>query len=315
MVHDGSTVPDTPRFRPLERSGSSLERRQPRRAARGRILIGCSPPLTAYFESLARHCRLHEHLTIFPLPAGEPMAIIKKGMTAFRRRGPFQRFYIIADLADDADRTNIAEARNHFLADISRGNAFFRLIPASRAFDLWLLLHREDPPAVAKKKVLIPPALETHLQPVRASLSELKAADLEELLDDGLANAIRRGRKLTLRFTGKKSPFPPIADFIELSVFLLKLGKRPLFPPPEPLRPLPCRHPLRSSDFFSAASTTHPGPVMKEFPCQPFEQEEKIPSILPDASGMPGRKKGRGEIFFAKKAHFFLKGILPMPIN
>ena len=190
------------------------------------MLITCPPALTGYFDALARHCRLHGRLTVLAIDAATPGEMVADSLSAWRRRGPFQRLHVVIDhgSGEPPPSAEMAAAERLLLADDCRGNAIFRMVPAGRAFDLWLLLHRVEPPAIppgarptAKQRQL--------LEEARSLLEEGGAERLDGLLADGLAAAIQRGRRLTFENgVQDRHTWPSVSELTELAAFLSKLG-------------------------------------------------------------------------------------------
>lgn len=128
-----------------ERSCLSLERTHSRRPPRDSILLFANEPVLTYLQDLVNSLDLSDKVALAPIPVQGTAA---GGMERSLKIGPCRRVYLVLEWDGDASNP-VHQVWEEFQKSLLPASVCSRLICCRPSFDLWVLLHLEDPPPEA----------------------------------------------------------------------------------------------------------------------------------------------------------------------
>lgn len=176
-----------------ERSCLSFERLHSRRSTKKRVLLLIDQQAAVnYFKDLVEYLAIQDQVVIAAI---SPESVIMVCQERCKKAGPFQRIYLIMlAKGQPSDPAYLAcqQIRDFFPPPT---NIHVGLLAYNPSFDLWILLHFEEPGPDANDAVWLKERVEQLLQN-HAHINKLKHSSLFSQIIVFLDSAVQRGLKM-----------------------------------------------------------------------------------------------------------------------
>ncbi|MBF0628314.1 MAG: hypothetical protein HQL91_08835 [Magnetococcales bacterium] len=206
-----------------ERNTLSLERLVTRRPRHDNLLLFAPPAALSYLQELVTFLRLEEKITCQPLPPQE--SLLTRSLALIRERGPFMRLHVVWEWSGKAPETTRLAWEHYQSMLFEQASIQPRLIVCRPLFELWILLHEEDPGPWCGDVAQI----QTRMASLRHLAPE---ASLLTLTAPRLGVALKRSQEMarTRHFETDDDllPLQPGTHLHELILFWHKLARRDL---------------------------------------------------------------------------------------
>ncbi|MEO5335052.1 MAG: RloB family protein [Magnetococcus sp. YQC-5] len=208
-----------------ERSCLSLERTHPRRPPRDSVLLFANEPVLIYLQELVNSLHLSGKVTCAPIPL---QTAAGGGLERSLKVAPCRRLYLVLEWDGDASNT-APQVWQEFQNSLLRPDSVSpRLICCRPSFDLWLLLHFEDPSPEADDTAWLKERVQHLLATSAPDNGHLSLfARIAARLDTAQNRSLRMARERQL--AGVSDDWfsdQPGTNLHELTAFLNKLASR-----------------------------------------------------------------------------------------
>ncbi|MBF0429627.1 MAG: RloB domain-containing protein [Magnetococcales bacterium] len=203
-----------------DRTGLSLERNNPKRPPRDRMLLLASEPALSYLQDFLAHLKITERVVSAAIPH-EKDGILAIYQERSKNAGPFRRVYCVLEW-DGQQETLMRQTWYALQEAMTIETTGLRLICCRPSFDLWILLHFEEAGAEADDVTWLKNRVEHHLASPATLFDQTKA-----YLEVAIQRSMKMARERQLKdIDDALLPGSPGVYLHELMTFLRKQASK-----------------------------------------------------------------------------------------